>query len=119
MKPPCIRGLKEFKKGCPQRCWNGNDGCPAWMEEIIVENGKKKNHGACLEWWKLFYARNALRLLEGTQQATESNRNMTALHSLVAVNARTPEDLFRVATKNLEQSRDKLLLEAKGQDGDS
>ena len=26
---PCIRGLKEFKKGCPE-----NTSCPAWIETL-------------------------------------------------------------------------------------
>ncbi len=35
-KRPCIRGLKEFQKsGCPEKHWDGKEGCPAWKEYTI------------------------------------------------------------------------------------
>ena len=109
---PCIRGLKKFKNGCPE-----NSSCPAWIETLGRHQPVVIKKCVDIVTVDLLWDLNCNMI--GTQQATESNRNMTALHSLVAINARTPEDLFRVATKNLEQSRDKLLLEVKGQDDDS
>ena len=64
--------------------------------------------------WNFKLLWDACKLLEGNQQATEGNRNMTALLSLVSVGAKTEDELFRVATKNLELSRKNLMLEASG-----
>lgn len=76
MKRPCIRGLKEFKKGCPEKAWNGSDGCPAWKEYTIPQDDSKpiliKDCIDCLqEHWQF----ESLKLLEGNQRATESFRN--------------------------------------------
>ncbi len=77
MNRPCIRGLKEFKKGCPEKYWDGKSGCPAWKEYTIPgDNGQKpcviKDCIDCLsEHWQF----EALKLLEGNQKATESFRN--------------------------------------------
>jgi hypothetical protein len=79
MDPPCIRGLKRFeKKGCPQKTWDGGAGCPAWIEEMVVDPGnplKTKIEKKCLDLWMFTVAWNGNRLMEGTQQATESLRN--------------------------------------------
>ncbi|BBO74384.1 hypothetical protein DSCW_18010 [Desulfosarcina widdelii] len=75
-KPPCIRGLKEFKKGCPQRSWNGEDGCPAWVEaDLKAKDGGNVRVAECLDLYRarLHWHTNALLL--GNQQATESFRN--------------------------------------------
>lgn len=79
MKPPCMRGLKEFKKGCPQKPWNGEDGCPAWVELLVTpmnEPTKPKDKiGKCIEHWKIELQLKSLALLEGNQMAIESFRN--------------------------------------------
>ena len=75
-KPPCIRGLIAFKKGCPQRSWNGEDGCPAWVEvEMKSKNGEKITIKECLDLHmaRLHFGTNML--LEGNQQAIETFRN--------------------------------------------
>lgn len=78
-KPPCIRGLLCFKKGCPQRCWDEKDGigCPAWIEfDMSTKGGTDKIPiRECLDIYmsRLMFYNNCL--LEGNQQATESFRN--------------------------------------------
>ena len=77
--PPCIRGLKKFEKtGCPQRCWDGEEGCPAWVEQPVgteddplkVETRKK-----CVDLWNFDLLWSILKRTEGNQQAIESFRN--------------------------------------------
>lgn len=77
MNRPCIRGLKEFKKGCPEKCWNGNEGCPAWKEYTIKDNkdGGIKIIKDCIDNLQEIWAFESLKLLEGNQIATESFRN--------------------------------------------
>lgn len=79
MNPPCIRGLKEFKKGCPQRSYNADDGtgCPAWIErsKVLQPDGSCKDIKECLDMWMFRLAWTQCGLLEGNQQATESFRN--------------------------------------------
>ena len=76
---PCIRGLREYKKGCPERSWNGKDGCPAWIEEqaTVIEDGvaQKKMFKNCIDVWNLYIMKGLSRGLEGVQQATETFRN--------------------------------------------
>ena len=75
---PCIRGLSQFKKGCPEKVWNGKEGCPAWVEMSIPdpENiGKHKIEKKCLDLWYFTFQWAALSLLEGNQKAVESFRN--------------------------------------------
>ena len=77
-KPPCIRGLKQFKKGCPQREWNGVDGCPGWITRPIVTKDNPTEARPANECIDLYMARlqwDTNALLEGNQQAVESFRN--------------------------------------------
>ena len=102
--PPCIRGLKQFKDGCPMRPWNGTDGCPAWIEMPVATIGdpqKKEIRRQCIDIWAFEFQWAALGSLEGTQRATESNRNMVALAAMVASGASTPEQLAHVASKHI------------------
>jgi hypothetical protein len=77
MNRPCIRDLKPFKKGCPEKCWDKVSGCPAWKEYTVPgEAGKppvilKDCIDNLSENWQF----EALKLLEGNQQATETFRN--------------------------------------------
>lgn len=76
--PPCIRGIKQFSKGCPQKEWNGQDGCPAWKELTVTVRGeplKKQIKKQCIDLWLHDFQYEALGLLLGNQQATESFRN--------------------------------------------
>lgn len=118
MNPPCIRGLKRFeKKGCPQKGWDGKEGCPAWKELVVASRDnplKKEIQKKCIDLWLWEFQWAGMGQREGLQQATESNRNMTALHSLVITGAKSPEELIKVATKNLEASQKQLLIEAEG-----
>lgn len=77
-KPPCIRGLQEFKKGCPQKSWDGKEGCPAWKELIISKRGnplEKETKAQCISEWSFEFQWATMGLLEGNQQAVESFRN--------------------------------------------
>ena len=78
MKQPCIRGLGVFKKGCPKKEWDGEEGCPAWREMIVSSRDaplKKENRGQCIDLWDHEFMLVQNGLLEGCQQATESFRN--------------------------------------------
>jgi len=76
MNRPCIRGLKAFKKGCPEKAWNGSDGCPAWKEYTIPQtDGKPIILRDCIDGLSEHWRFEALKLLEGNQKATESFRN--------------------------------------------
>lgn len=78
MKRPCVRDLKVFRKaGCPEKTWDGNGGCPMW-----VDGEMPKHQGPGMEWvhccqdelmYRFNYSMGAL--LAGNQIATESFRN--------------------------------------------
>jgi len=76
---PCIRGLQVFQKsGCPEKCWDrvNGKGCPAWKEYTIVnEKGKPIILKDCIDGLTEHWSFEALKLIEGTQVATESLRN--------------------------------------------
>lgn len=78
-KPPCIRGLRNFKRGCPGKPWNGEEGCPAWVELLVTpkdEPAKPKDKiGHCIDHWMVELKLKELGLLEGNQIAIESFRN--------------------------------------------
>ena len=78
MKPPCIRNLDRFKKGCPQKIWDGQEGCPCWIEMAVAnrENPLKKEvKKNCIDLWAFDFNWAILGLLEGNQEATERFRN--------------------------------------------
>ena len=68
----------------------------------------------CIDLWNIQFNWSQLGVMEGNQQATEGARNMIALNCLVSTNTKSPEELVRVATKNLNTSRKKLLDYAEG-----
>jgi hypothetical protein len=76
---PCIRGLKAFSRGCPMKMWDGESGCPAWIELLVTprnEPAKPKDKvGRCIDHWMLELKLSELGLLEGNQRAIESFRN--------------------------------------------
>jgi hypothetical protein len=76
-KPPCIRGLAAFRKGCPQHSWNGATGCPAWVETTQDSKGgaEKIRIAECIDLYRTRLAYHANVLLEGNQQGIESFRN--------------------------------------------
>jgi len=76
-KPQCIRGLKKFKAGCPQRGWNGTDGCVAWIEKEKVpqRDGTISDVKECLDLWMFRLAWAQVGATEGSQAAVESFRN--------------------------------------------
>lgn len=77
MNSPCIKNLNRFiKKGCPQRSWDGKEGCPCWIERIVLTKGGEKDiTKQCIDLWMFKLHWDANGLLEGNQQATESFRN--------------------------------------------
>ena len=109
---PCIRGLKKFKAGCPE-----NSSCPAWVETLGSLHPKVIKQCVDIVSVGLLWDLNCNMI--GNQQATEGNRNMTALLSLVSTGVRSSDELIRVATKNLESSQNNLMLEAQGQNAKS
>jgi hypothetical protein len=77
-RPPCIRGLKQFRGGCPQRSWNGHDGCPAWIDRDIPDRDNPPKVIAanmCVDIYlsRLQWDTNAF--LQGIQASIESFRN--------------------------------------------
>jgi len=76
-RPPCIRGLSAFKKGCPQRSWDGASGCPAWIDKKLPIKGSTEfiEVKECLDLFMARLAYDGNGLLEGNQQAVESFRN--------------------------------------------
>lgn len=79
-KPPCVRGLTQFKKGCPETCWDREtgEGCPGWTEIPMTtpdEPGKIVMQKKCFEFVVLDYLLAIARNTEATQQAIESFRN--------------------------------------------
>jgi len=77
--PPCIRNLDVFKKtGCPQKCWDGEEGCSAWIEMTVgtPDNPNKPLlKKMCIDLWQFDFSVSTLGVLEGNQRATESFRN--------------------------------------------
>ncbi len=77
--PPCTGSQDKgfLKNGCPEKYWDGQSGCPKWKEYTQPgESGKspaiiKGCTDILLEHWQF----EALKMLEGNQQATESFRN--------------------------------------------
>jgi len=106
MKPPCIRALPQFKKsGCPERPWDGQQGCTAWKEMSVASKGNPKQREIkkqCIDLWQFEFAWATLGSLEGVQIATEGNRNMTAMLSLVGAGRMKPEQLSDVAERTLK-----------------
>ena len=77
-RPPCIRGLKQFKQGCPQRSWNGHNGCPAWVEELIPSRDnptERKPANMCVDVYAARLQWDTNAMLQGIQQAIERFRN--------------------------------------------
>jgi hypothetical protein len=77
--PPCIKNLERYKKtGCPEKCWDGEDGCTAWIEQTV---GSKDNPlkpevvKKCVDMWNFSLLWSMLGQLEGNKQAIESFRN--------------------------------------------
>ena len=108
MKPPCIRGLHQFKKGCPEQKWNGESGCPCWIELSVGTVGnplQKEIKKQCIDLWNHEFQWASLGAMEGVQQAMEGNRNMLALASLVVSGKETPELLAQQAANLLNYKK--------------
>ena len=78
-RPPCIRNLKCFEEdGCPQQCWDGEDGCTAWIEMNVASKDNPQipqMKKMCVDMWQFDLSFSTLAALEGNQQAIESFRN--------------------------------------------
>lgn len=79
MRPPCIRNLPRFAEaGCPEKMWDGEEGCPAWIEMATSTRGKPQEKVVekhCMDFWKWKFQWATLGLLEGNQEAVEKFRN--------------------------------------------
>src|SRR4030042_2804553 len=96
-KPPCIRNLTEFKKGCPQKTWDGESGCTAWVEMSIATRGNPQQREIkkqCIDMWNFEFTWASLGVMEGVQIATEGDRNMTAMLTL-GLTGGIPKDKLR------------------------
>ena len=77
-KRPCIRNIAAFKKGCPEKCWDGKEGCPAWTEVSMPKKDNPMEKDIVKDCLDIFMFRmqwESLGLLEGNQQAIETFRN--------------------------------------------
>lgn len=112
---PCIRGLNDFKKGCPKRCWNNEtgEGCPAWIELMLIDpnnplNGKK-NTGNCIDLWKIDLKLRELGLIESNVIATESFRNGMVFKdksgNIVPKSSGAELALLQMINKNMDQQQ--------------
>lgn len=79
MKKPCIRNLDCFKKtGCPEKPWDGKEGCPAWKELIVSTRAnplEKEVRKQCMDEWLFEFAWAGLGISEGQQRVSEEIRN--------------------------------------------
>lgn len=103
---PCIRSLPEFKKsGCPQKEWDGKEGCPAWKELILSTKGNPQQKEAkkqCIDLWMFEFTWASLGTMEGVQIATEANRNVTAAMALTISQKMGASQLYNTAEKHYE-----------------
>ena len=77
-KSPCIRGLKAFLKGCPEKTWDGKEGCPCWKEMSVATQGNPKKREIkkqCIDLWMFDFQWASLGLYEANVQSTEQIRN--------------------------------------------
>jgi len=81
-RPPCIRNIDKFKKtGCPQKSWDGEEGCTAWIELAFANRDnpeKRELKKQCIDVWMFEFQWATLGETERVGQAVEGNRNMTA-----------------------------------------
>ena len=115
LNPPCLRNIDRFRKtGCPQKGWDGQEGCPAWIERTFPNEDPAKPPTiikACMDLISFDYRLEMLRLLEGNQQATESFRN--GMVENVDGKAYPKMDRATIALVNiLEEERQNRLLQA-------
>jgi len=77
--PPCIRGLDCFKKsGCPEREWNGEEGCPAWIELPTAKKSnplEKEIRKQCIDKWSFDFHWASVGLMESVAQGGDQLRN--------------------------------------------
>lgn len=102
---PCIRGLKEFKKGCPE-----NSSCPAWIETLGRKQPVVIQKCVTIAMVDLLWDLNCNVI--GTQVASEGTRNMMAyLSSVASGNREHVQELNRSSKKHLKES-EKFLQNA-------
>lgn len=117
-KRPCIRGLKEFRKGCPEKCWDGNEGCPCWTEIPVSNiNGNEPTNiikNCCTILNETFFPLEILRLLEGNQMATESFRNGMCEDINGKIYPKPDQVMVKILNTMQKQKEENLLLERNG-----
>lgn len=78
---PCVRGLREFKKGCPQKPWDPatGEGCPLWKSYLVKKiddpTRTPEIKSQCVDEWQFDWLAWANAGLAGNQAAIESFRN--------------------------------------------
>ncbi len=111
--PPCLRNIDRFRRsGCPQKTWDGTEGCQAWVERTFPgEPGKNPTIvRLCMDIWSLDYQLEMLKLLEGNQQATESFRNGMCEEVAGQVVPKMDRAVLRLAGILQRQKEDLALL---------
>jgi len=110
-KPPCIRNIDKFKKtGCPQKSWDGEEGCTAWVELSVATKGNPLQHEVkkqCIDLWSFEFAYAGLGTMEGIQAATEGGRNMNSMMALAMSGGLSKEKLQDVAERQLQIEKKK------------
>lgn len=75
---PCIRNLDCFrKKGCPEKSWNGVEGCPAWKEysQVIEAGQPPRILKDCIDIFSEIWLKEALGISEQVVTSVQSFRN--------------------------------------------
>jgi hypothetical protein len=114
-RPPCIRNLKCFEEtGCPERSWDGDEGCTAWMEMTV---GSRENPQTpeikkmCIDMWMFDIGISQLGALDGNQQAIESFRNgMVQMDSQGTVHPKPDPGVLSLLNMVQEQIRKQQII---------
>jgi hypothetical protein len=111
--------LREFKKGCPQRCWDGESGCPAWIEiNLPTKSGERMDIKECVDIFQSRLQMSTNQLLEGNQQAIESFRNNMTEVGVDGVSRPKVNPLLKSVVVGMLTSAKNQKMVEHGQDND-
>lgn len=105
---PCIRNLTAFKRGCPEKCWDGKEGCPAWTEMTMPRRDNpqiKETVSDCLDIFMFTIGYETLGLLEGNQRAIESFRNGLVTTTMQGEDVPKPDPAMHKLAEILENMK--------------
>jgi len=76
---PCIKNLFAFRKaGCPEKAWDGEEGCPCWIELVSSNKSnplEKEVKKQCMDKWLFDFQWASVGLAEANAQGQEQLRN--------------------------------------------